>query len=76
MCNRRTNSAVPLFVIAIYLCPAATGQDKGLPKAELITRVTNAYPAYSPDAKRVAYMSNAGGEWKLALDGGNSTLPQ
>ncbi|MDT8304267.1 MAG: hypothetical protein RQ760_22475, partial [Sedimentisphaerales bacterium] len=36
-----------------------------LPRAELATRVTNAYPAYSPDGAWIAYMSNADGDFDI-----------
>ncbi len=34
-------------------------------RAELLTRVTNAYPALSPDGTKMAYMSNADGDFDI-----------
>lgn len=33
--------------------------------AELITRITNAYGAFSPDGQKIAYMSNADGDFDI-----------
>lgn len=33
--------------------------------AELITRVTNAYATFSPDGEKIAYMSNADGDFDI-----------
>lgn len=34
-------------------------------KAELISRITNAYPSFSPDGSQIAYMSNADGDFDI-----------
>ena len=58
----RSRSALPALVSLAVLAPAASpAQDA----AVLLTRVTNAYPAYSPDGTSIAYMSNADSDFDI-----------
>ncbi|MGH7551273.1 MAG: Kelch repeat-containing protein [Gemmatimonadota bacterium] len=50
-----------MLLAAAGVLPAAA-QDR---PTVLRTRVTNAYPAYSPDGSRIAYMSNADGDFDI-----------
>jgi len=59
--NRRL--AIGGFSLALLALAArvAAGQDA----PTLLTRVTNAYPSYSPDGAKIAYMSNADGDFDI-----------
>jgi Tol biopolymer transport system component len=51
-----------LFLLAGLQMPnAAQAQER----PSLVTRITNAYPAYSSDGERIAYMSNADGDFDI-----------
>ena len=52
-----------LFVLALATAaPVGAGAQE---PATLLSRVTNAYPAYSPDGSKIAYMSNADGDFDI-----------
>ncbi|NIV72331.1 hypothetical protein GWN26_09460, partial [Candidatus Saccharibacteria bacterium] len=53
-----------LSIIILFYAFAIKAQSD-LPRAELLTRVTNAYPAFSPDGSKMAYMSNADGDFDI-----------
>ena len=50
-----------LPLLALATAAPARAQDP----ATLVSRVTNAYPAYSPDGAKIAYMSNADGDFDI-----------
>ncbi|MFQ5675332.1 MAG: hypothetical protein ACE5G1_05495 [bacterium] len=55
-----------LFIPPALLCQSSiTKAQPSFSPAELITRITNAYPAFSPDGKKFAYMSNADGDFDI-----------
>ena len=58
------------YVAILFTAARPIGQHDTSPElqrdtATLVTRVTNAYPAFSPDGKQVAYMSNADGDFDI-----------
>lgn len=60
--NKKLSFSLFLFV----LTPACLIYAQStIPTAELISRVTNAYPAFSPDGEKFAYMSNADGDFDI-----------
>lgn len=42
-----------------------TRAQESMNQPELLSRVTNAYPVFSPDGSQIAYMSNADGEFDI-----------
>lgn len=56
-----------LALVAALLLAACDGRgrESAGPAPELLHRVTNAYPAYSPDGRWLAYMSNADGDFDI-----------
>jgi TolB protein len=56
----------PLSLIILFQASIIKAQSV-VPRAELITRITNAYPALSPDASKMAYMSNADGDFDIYI---------
>lgn len=64
----RSRRAVLLLAVlsAVVGLSVSLGRSATDPAAPiLVTRVTNAYPAYSPDGRRIAYMSNAAGDFDI-----------
>lgn len=55
---------VLLFSVLVFYVTTIQAQS-ALPHAELLTRITNAYPAVSPDGTKMAYMSNADGDFDI-----------
>lgn len=56
---------IGLIIILAAFPGSITKAQPAFPTAELITRTTNAYPAFSPDGKKIAYMCNADGDFDI-----------
>jgi Tol biopolymer transport system component len=66
--NRSLASKLILLVILIstlQINVTLIQAQSSISSAELITRVTNAYGAFSPDGEKIAYMSNADGDFDI-----------
>lgn len=73
---RADRALLPTFVFLVFAAAcvepssnsAASNADGAVAKragSELVNRVTNAYPAYSPDGRWIAYMSTADGDFDV-----------
>lgn len=54
-----------LILVEFVIQSSSLLAQQAVSPAELITRVTNAYPAFSPDGEKIAYMSNADGDFDI-----------
>ncbi len=60
-----TNRLRTLAVFAVGFPLALLRGQPAVSSGELVSRVTNAYPVFSPDGKWIAYMSNADGDFDI-----------
>ena len=55
------------YYFLIILFHVSLLKAQSIPPAELLSRITNAYPSFSPDGSKIAYMSNADGDFDIYI---------